>query len=103
MLANKMVRLYACGKRSVLKTREMVVAEDLMFFASLLQEMGIGFQRAEKLLDVFLKLCHALEVTDPADPKGKIIARTLILSALEGEQDYDALYKRVLEELQRKE
>lgn len=79
------------------------MAEDLTFFATLLQDTGIGSQRAEMLLAIFLRLCRALAVTDPADPKGKTIARTLILAAFEGGQDADALYKRVLEELQERE
>ena len=48
--------------------------------------------------DIFLDVCRALLVSDPADPLSTNIARTLITFASEGVSDPDVLYKRTLAE-----
>lgn len=50
------------------------------------------------LRDVFLRVCHGLQVSDPADPLAPIVVRTVISLAAEGESDPDELYKRTLTE-----
>lgn len=61
--------------------------------ASLLTENGsaIDAAQAQKLLDVFLEVCGALGVSDPADARAPTIARKLIGLALAGEKDPAAL------------
>jgi hypothetical protein len=72
---------------------------DQPFLAALLQGKGLESARhaqAEKLLAIFLDVCAALAVSDPADPLAPRIARTLITIASEGESDPDTLYERTL-------
>jgi hypothetical protein len=48
---------------------------------------------------VFMKVCHTLKVSDPADPLSATVARTVITLALDGEVDRDALYQQTLNRL----
>jgi hypothetical protein len=67
-------------------------------FAKLAEDDESSSEFAEMMRDVFLKVCDALEVSDPADPSARIITRTIISLACEGESDPDELYKRTLSE-----
>ena len=68
-------------------------------FAKLSGEGEASSEFAEMLRDVFLKVCDALQVSDPADPLVAIITRTVTSLAFEGESDPAELYKRALNEL----
>ena len=68
-------------------------------FAKLSADGESASEFAEMMRDVFLKVCHALQVSDPADPSAPIITRTIISLACEGESNPDKLYKRTLNEL----
>ena len=49
------------------------------------------------LLEVFMSVCQALGVSDPADILSSTIARTVITMAHDGERDPDKLYERTLD------
>lgn len=49
------------------------------------------------LLEVFMSVCQALGVSDPADIMGSTIARTVITMAHDGERDPGKLYERTLD------
>ena len=67
-------------------------------FAKLSADGESASEFAEMMRDVFLKVCHTLQVSDPADPLAVEITRTVIALAAEGESDPDELYKRTLSE-----
>ena len=67
-------------------------------FAKLSGDDEFSSDFAEMLRDVFLRVCDALQVSDPADPLAVEITRTVIALAAEGESDPDELYKRTLSE-----
>lgn len=68
-------------------------------FAKFSEDIESSSEFAEMIRDVFLRVCHALQVSDPADPLAAIITRTVISLAAEGESDPDELYKGALNEL----
>ena len=68
-------------------------------FAELPQDAEFSSEFAEMARDVFLRVCHALQLTDPVDPLAGIIARRVISLAAEGESVPDELYNRALNEL----
>ena len=68
-------------------------------FAKLSGDGESSSEFAETMRDVFLRVCHTLHVSDPADPLAPIITRTVISLAAQGESDPDELYKRTLNEL----
>ena len=68
-------------------------------FAKLSEDIESFSEFAEMMRDVFLRVCHALQVSDPADPLAAIITRTVISLASEGESNPDELCKRALNEL----
>lgn len=51
------------------------------------------------VLDVFLELCHALNVSHAHDPLSQTIARTVITIAAEGVCDAQELYEQTLRTL----
>ena len=69
--------------------------------ADLSKQLDFDSGVAETLRDVFLRACHALQVSDPADPLSGAIARTLIGAALasDGECDARELYRRTMAKL----
>ena len=67
-------------------------------FAKLSGDSDSSSEFAEMMRDVFLRVCHALQVSDPVDPLAADITRTVISLASEGENDPDELYKRTLSE-----
>jgi hypothetical protein len=67
-------------------------------FAKLSGDGESSSEFAEMLRDVFLRVCDALQVSDPVDPLAVEITRTVIALAAEGESDPDELYKRTLSE-----
>ena len=68
-------------------------------FAKLAEDDESSSEFTEMMRDVFLRVCHALQVSDPADPLAPIITRAIIFLAAEGESNPDELYKRALKEL----
>lgn len=69
--------------------------------AELSKQLDFNSGVAETLRDVFLHACRTLQVSDPADPLGATIARTLIEAAIasEGECDARELYRRAMAKL----
>ena len=65
-------------------------------FSTPLQEGEFEPEFAKAMLEVFKRVCHALKVTDPADPLSATIARAVILLAQEGERDPEILFKQTL-------
>ena len=67
-------------------------------FAELSGDGEFSSEFAETMRDVFLRVCHTLQVSDPADLLAAIITRTIISLAAQGESNPDELYKRALNE-----
>jgi hypothetical protein len=79
--------------------RDPGTGEFAELFAKLSGNGEASSEFAEMMRDVFLRVCHALQVSDPADPLAPIITRAIIFLAAEGESNPDELYKRALKEL----
>jgi hypothetical protein len=72
-------------------------AEAHSLIAKLLQEENeLDSELVMMMLDVFMRVCRTLQVTDATDGLSVTIARTVINIASEGECDADELYKRTL-------
>ncbi len=69
-----------------------------LLFVELLQEQNDS-ALTTTLLEAFLGVCSALQVSDPSDPLSKIIARTVIHIAAAGERDPRVLYERTLDNM----
>jgi hypothetical protein len=69
--------------------------------AELSERLDVDSEVLETLRDVFLRVCRNLRVSEPADPQGAAIARTLIAVALasDGECDARELYRRTMNSL----
>jgi hypothetical protein len=72
-------------------------AEAHLLIAKLLQEENeFDSELARMMLDVFIRVCRTLQVSDATDGLSATIARTVINLVSEGECDADELYKRTL-------
>jgi hypothetical protein len=83
--------------------RGMVGAAARGLIAKLVQENELNSDDVAAMLDVYVRICRVLKVTDPADPLSNTVARTVIHIAQEGERDPQELYKRALSQLKRDE
>jgi hypothetical protein len=61
------------------------------------EENEFDSELARMMLDVFMRVCRTLQVSDATDGLSVTIARTVINIATEGECDADELYKRTLD------
>ena len=78
------------------KRRAIETAAAQGLIAKLLQGNKFDSEFEHAMLDVFMNVCRALNVTDPADPLSTTIAQTVILIASEGEHDPDQLFRETL-------
>lgn len=67
--------------------------------AELVRENELNSDDVAAMLEVYMSVCRALDVTDPADPLSNKIARAVIHIAREGERDPQEIYKRALNQL----
>lgn len=70
-----------------------------LLFGDLLGEQEDDPAFTTAMLEAFLGVCSALQVSDPSDPLSRTIARTMIHIAAAGERDPRALYERTLDHL----
>jgi hypothetical protein len=66
----------------------------------LLKENEFNSEFSKMLLEVFMRVCRTLKVSDPADPLSNTIARTVFLIASDGVRDPDELCKQTLSRFQ---
>ena len=65
-------------------------------FAQLVREFEFEGGFANRMLQVYLRLCRTLNVSDPADPLSNKVARTVIEVALKDGRDPEEIYKQAL-------
>ena len=68
--------------------------------AKLLHDDTFDSRFVGTMLDVYKKVCRALEVSDGADPVSSRVASTVILLAIDGVRDPDVLYSRTVAAIQ---
>ena len=61
------------------------------------QSLRVNLSKANDLLGVCLRACHALSVRDSADPLARQVAQTIILLSISEELDHNELYKRTID------
>ena len=68
-------------------------------FEQILREYDSDFGFRHTMLQVYLRVCRALDVSDPADPLANKVARAVIVLACEGVRDPEEIYQQALNQL----